>query len=132
MSSGKTTIPFLIFLTGILLVLLSVFRGEADVALILFIPVISGGGLFISIGILLIFLSFFLFFIIPFFGTYRRSEKKETTYQIEEKTKTGGVIFIGPIPIIFGESESTAKKMMYLGLVIGLILAAGYAMYVFS
>ncbi len=66
MSSGKTTIPFLIFLTGILLVLLSVFRGEADVALILFIPVISGGGLFISIGILLIFLSFFLFFILNF------------------------------------------------------------------
>ncbi len=132
MRSIKALLPFLIFLSGILLLFFSVFRGESEIVLLFFIPVIYGAGLFLGIGILLIFFSFFLFFLIPFAGYNSKSEKRQQPHQVERKTRSGGVIFIGPIPIIFGGDESTAKKMMYLGLVIALILAAIYAAYIFS
>ncbi len=41
---------------------------------------------------------------------------------VQEKRKVGGVIFIGPIPIVFGSDAKTTKQMMVLGLVIALIL----------
>lgn len=123
----KRTVPSLLALfSGILFILISILQGEADVALFVIIPVIYGSGIYLAIGIFLIFLSFILFFVFSAVGLKKEMSRKEKTDHRGKKVKTeskyGGVIFIGPIPIIFGKDKSISKKMMYVGLVIAVIL----------
>ena len=39
----------------------------------------------------------------------------------EQKTEYGGVIFIGPIPIVFGSNKKIAKTMLIIGVIIFVI-----------
>ena len=122
----KNIIPVIILLAGIFLVIFSVIEGEANIALLFIVPIIYGAGVYLAIGILLIFLSFIMFFLfLGHTGIERRKTKKGRT-KTQKDSSYGGVIFIGPIPIIFGKDKSIAKTMMYLGLLIALILAAIY------
>lgn len=131
-----------LLLLGILLIIYSVLEGTADVALVFIFPVIYGAGIYLASGILLIFLSIFLFFISGFQSNpdkrsiLENEPHKETNLDTLEKSETksdyGGVIFIGPIPIVFGKDKKTARKMMYLGLILALILLAIYLVVVFN
>lgn len=131
-------IPMMVLFLGMIFILLGILEGDANIALFLFFPVIYGTGIYLMLGILLIFISFLLFFIFPFRTRYTshrgRSEKNFSYNRQEEKelgSTYGGVIFIGPIPIFFGKDVSTTKKMMWIGLVIALILAFLYLMIIF-
>ncbi len=130
-----------LLLLGILLIIYSVHEGTAKVALVFIFPVVYGAGVYLGSGILLIFVSIFLFFISGFrrisndsstydSSSYRSESQKETGIDTIGKSKNtadyGGVIFIGPVPIIFGKDKSIARKMMYLGLGLALILLAIY------
>ncbi|MEF8874622.1 MAG: DUF131 domain-containing protein [Candidatus Thermoplasmatota archaeon] len=130
--------PAIVLFLGILFIVLSIIQGNAEVALLLFIPVIYGAGIYLMIGIVLIFLSFILFFVFSFSDTYKKSHRRmkkevyeDPTESKETESSYGGVIFIGPIPIVFGKDASTTKKMMWIGLVIALILVFLYIMIVF-
>jgi len=122
----RNIIPVFALIAGIFLVVLSIIEGQANIALLFIIPIIYGTGAYLAIGILLIFLSFIMFFL--FIGPLKveRRETKGERTKTHKESSYGGVIFIGPIPIIFGKDKSVAKKMMYLGLLIALILAAVY------
>ncbi len=120
----RNIIPFIVLLAGISLVIFSIIEGEANIALLFIVPIIYGTGAYLAMGILLIFLSFIMFFI--FLGHPRVGSREIKRTKTEKESSYGGVIFIGPIPIIFGKDKSIAKKMMYLGLLIALILAAVY------
>jgi len=128
----RKIIPAIVLLFGVFLVIFSVIEGEANIAPLFIIPIIYGTGVYLALGILLIFSSFIVFFLfLGASGVERREIKKERTKKHEESSY-GGVIFIGPLPIIFGKDKSIAKKMMYLGLLIALILAAVYLAVIFS
>jgi len=121
----RNVIPVVVLLAGILLVIFSIIEGEAKIGLLFIVPIIYGTGVYLALGILLIFLSFIMFFL--FLGpTVEGREIKRERTKTHKESSYGGVIFIGPIPIIFGKDKSMAKKMMYLGLLIALILAAIY------
>ncbi|MFP4186514.1 MAG: TIGR00304 family membrane protein [Thermoplasmata archaeon] len=122
----RKIIPVIVLLSGIFLVIYGVIEGDAEVALLIFIPVIYGAGIYLTGGVLMIFLSFFLFFVFSFQQVRGRENQKVKPGRTHKESSYGGVIFIGPIPIIFGKDKSIAKKMMYLGLLIALILAAIY------
>lgn len=75
----------------------------------------------IAAGILLIIFGFFL----TMFGIIRsareseeRGAEKETG---EKKVKSGGVILIGPIPIVFGTDKKYALILMILAIVLMLL-----------
>ncbi len=97
---------------------LSVVTGEAHVALFLFIPVIYGGGLMLLSGILMFFVSFMLFF---FQGVSSNGGGKG-----DVKSTYGGVIFIGPIPVVFGKDAGITRTMFYIGLAIASVLLLLY------
>ncbi len=103
--------PLILFALGLLLVAASVLRGEASIALLVFIPIIYGGGWILGLGILLIISSFMSFF---FISTDVKRTKSQSRY--------GGVVFIGPIPIIFGSDQKITKIMLYIGLAISMCL----------
>ncbi|BFH72638.1 DUF131 domain-containing protein [Sulfurisphaera javensis] len=48
----------------------------------------------------------------------KKQNEKEENKQNEERTEYGGVIFIGPIPIVFGSSKKIARVMLIIGVII--------------
>ncbi|MGM0404922.1 MAG: TIGR00304 family membrane protein [Thermoplasmatota archaeon] len=122
----RRMLPLILFLIGISLIILSVMTGESQLALFLIFPVIYGGGVIMMIGILIIFLSFIsLFFILPFHDDTQLTES-------ERDSKWGGIIFIGPIPIVMGKDRSVTKTMLYIGLIIAVIMAVIYTLIIFT
>ena len=69
----------------------------------------------LTVGLILVFLGFALAFIsvlVMSFGGLRRGKK----------AKGGGIVMIGPIPIIFGTDKESLKVLMVLGIVLTVIL----------
>ncbi|OYT40715.1 MAG: hypothetical protein B6U89_01310 [Desulfurococcales archaeon ex4484_58] len=66
--------------------------------------------LVISIGLLLVFIGIILLFI----GSIKGSGEKSVS--------TGGVLIIGPIPIIFGSNQKIALAMLVLAVILTVLL----------
>jgi len=82
-----------------------------------------------ELGLLLIFAGIILVIIgsiVSIFESQPR-RKREEYNEVKEETKVGGVIFIGPIPIIFGSD----KKMALWALVLGVIIFAVYLIFLY-
>ena len=75
--------------------------------------------LLFAIGLTVIFLGLILFTLGLLIEMRKKSEENE---EREQKTEYGGVIFIGPIPIVFGSNKKIAKTMLIVGIVIFVIL----------
>lgn len=98
--------------------------GELHVGLLLFIPVIYGSSVPAGIAALLIFVAFILFAVS--FGrsieegaeTESLSPEERGEHATERRKSIGGVIFIGPVPIIFGSDRKIAWYMMVIAVVI--------------
>lgn len=76
------------------------------------------GNTLVLAGFLIIMLGFFLIIIGSIWQSSSSNQSQGT--DSESEIKTGGVILIGPIPIIFGSD----KGMMYTGVIMALILMA--------
>ncbi len=74
-----------------------------------------------ELGILLIMLGFLIVFLGIIYEAFKPREEGE-----ENKTQAGGIILIGPIPIIFGSSKKIEKWMLIIALVIVIIMALLY------
>ena len=104
---GNKLASFL-FIAGIILLILAMIKGEGKAGIFIIFPFFAGSGILSIAGILLIFLSFVIFFFsFPSSPKYWNEEAK-----VEKKT--GGIIFIGPIPIIFSSDYSIAKILFIL------------------
>ena len=95
------------------------------------------GEILIYSGIFVIIIGFMLITISIIMNTLEYSEKKENHYRkntVEQrrqhpdiyekpdsKFKGGGVIMIGPIPIVFGSDSQSVQKLMILAIVLMLI-----------
>ncbi len=72
-------------------------------------------------GILLIIFGFFLI-TFGMMRSSRESEERDAEQEIgEKKVKGGGVILIGPIPIVFGTDKKYALILMILAIVLMLL-----------
>jgi uncharacterized protein (TIGR00304 family) len=76
------------------------------------------GNTLVSIGIFFVIAGFFLIFIGSILQTAISDNSDENSTKSE--IKTGGVILIGPIPIIFGND----KNMLVTGVIMAIILMA--------
>lgn len=79
----------------------------------------------IQLGIFLIILGFLIIFIGILHEMLSRAKQSEEE-QGERKTEAGGIILIGPIPIIFGTSKKIEKWMLIIALAIVIIMALLY------
>jgi len=75
------------------------------------------GFILVMLGIVLIMLGFLLLVIETMHSVY---EKHEIEYN-EKKIEGGGVVLIGPIPIVFGSDKKYALIAMVLAIVIMLL-----------
>lgn len=112
-------IYFFLFVIGITLILLDVIVGKGKMFLFFFIPVFYSGGILSIIGFLCIIFSMLLVF-------YSFFVSAEIESPIQEKVKidksAGGIIFIGPIPILFGTEKNIVKIMVIVCIVMMILL----------
>lgn len=119
----------LLIITGVLLLAYSVVYGEGKVMILLIIPVFYGSDIFAFIGVLSIMGGIFLLFMsyaenIPGRMEQEGGERKAQKPAAAPKRnlRAGGVVLIGPIPIILGSDMKMAVIAMILAIV--LIVAA--------
>lgn len=117
---------------GLVALGLAVARGEARFYLVFVVPVIAGTGPLAFLGILLAFLGFALtFFFWPFAvapSPYpaidpstisREAPPQEAAPPGTPRTRRwGGVVFLGPIPLVFGSDPQMTRRMLILGTVL--------------
>lgn len=123
-------IPFVgpaVLLTGLLTLALAVSRGEAELFLILVIPAVVGTGPLAFLGILLVFAGFFLTFFLRPVGVESLpppvpEELPGDTPAATGWRRWGGVVFLGPIPLVFGSDPQMTRTMLVLGAILFFVL----------
>lgn len=101
-------LSFLALIGGFLFLLIGALTGEIEVGFFLIFPFFIGKGIFAFIGFIFIIIAILLFL----FGLYSQTSGYFNSEfddfndsKTKSKIKTGGIILIGPIPIIFGSNN---------------------------
>ncbi|MBC7128452.1 MAG: DUF131 domain-containing protein [Thermoplasmatales archaeon] len=108
----ENKIPLIFFIFAIIAFIFAFIEGELKAGLFLIFPFVYGNGIFTFIGIILLFLSFLLFFI---------SSLKRIEGEVEYKESKGGVILIGPFPVIISDNIKNALFLLIFSLVVFIV-----------
>lgn len=125
---ARMWIPMVIFLAGVATIAYSVATGEARVSLVVIFPVFTGSSGLFLLGILLIVLSFFVGFgMLAMEPTTTGTDGPPTDQadmpqRTRQRTRYGGVVLIGPIPIAFGSDKKLALTMLVIGIALVIVL----------
>src|SRR5438093_4702780 len=99
----------------------AVSRGEANVYLVLVIPVIVGTGPLALLGVFLVIAGFLLTFLLwPSRLVAEPGDRGVSPVSPEgapPARRWGGVLFLGPIPVIFGSDPRITRMMLLIALV---------------
>jgi len=121
----------LLFFLGLIFISISVIQGEGEVALLLFIPIFYGSGIYSFFGIVCIIVAILLAFFESAFRFKWDLVKEEQTKKISSKEdvkkRFEGVVLIGPIPIIIGSDLRYAIIAILLAVV--LVIATFFLFY---
>ncbi len=125
----RLVVPVLFFAAGIGLIGLAVAQGDADVSLFLVFPVFSGSSGTFVLGTAFILLSFVSGFILLAMGQaevagmdVQKTLDGASGARRQTKTRYGGVVLLGPVPIAFGSDQKLALAMLVVGIVVALAL----------
>ncbi len=110
-------------LAGLVCIGVAVARGEATVFLVLVFPVVTGSGPLILAGILFTFLGFFMTFTFwpgrPIGVAVSEGSTPVADTTVPAPTRRwGGVVFLGPFPIVFGSDPRMTRMMLLVGIVL--------------
>jgi uncharacterized protein (TIGR00304 family) len=106
------------FISGIAFFAVGFYFGEIQGGIFVVFPFVAGSGIYALAGFILIFLAMLLFI----FGS--GNIKTEETYDETTKkssVKGGGVVLIGPIPIVFGSNWKIAIVLMIIATILILV-----------
>ena len=123
-------IALLLFASAIILMIVSVASGEGQVGLFLIFPFMVAWGPTAVAGSILLFLA-----VISFFIGFLRSgdvvlqDAGGADPVAKTGRKFGGVVMIGPIPIVFGSDRKTANWMLLAGVVLFILMAIIYLIF---
>lgn len=133
----RILLSMMLFFIGFCLIIISIFTGGGKVFLLFFIPVFYGMGILALIGVIcimfgMVMLFYSFMFSIPEQVKTITLEDIDTHFETEKKNKFGGVIFIGPIPIIFGSDKNTMYIMLISALLFFMMIILLYLYFVFQ
>jgi uncharacterized protein (TIGR00304 family) len=120
-------VPIGLLAAGLSLVVVSVANGEADVSLVVIFPVISGSGFLFLIGVALVVMGILSGFMLIVASTQGSTlDPDDSSWSDaggragEKGSKYGGVVLIGPVPIVFGSDARIAYVM--LAVAVGIVI----------
>jgi len=114
-------ISLIFFIGAIFLFIFGFLEGDVEGGIFIIFPFIAGSGFFALIGIVFFSLAI-LFYFFGFVNIYKSFDK--IPFEKDEKSekkplfKGGGVVLVGPIPIVFGSSWKVALILMVLAILI--------------
>jgi uncharacterized protein (TIGR00304 family) len=114
----------IVFVLGIIFYIISDLQGDLRVGLFLVFPFVIGSGLYAMLGLLSLILAFFLFIL----GFTSRTSMSRSTLPSQDNReqkpamKGGGVVLIGPIPIIVGSSWKITLALILATIVLILLV----------
>lgn len=120
-------VPIAVFVSGIACIAAAAVGGEADVRLFLIFPVFSGSSWLFILGTLLIVLSFFVGFAMIAIGGTEADRSQPGSVEprpsatTQRKTTYGGMVLVGPIPIVFASSRNMAILMLIIGIALAIV-----------
>ena len=114
-------LPLVFFISGIVFFSLGILTKEMEIGVVLIFPFMVGSGIYALLGFISIFIATMLF-MIGFSSKFSSDDlnvRKKDIHQTNKKTsvKGGGVILIGPIPIVFGTNWKIALMLMMLAMI---------------
>jgi len=116
-------IATILFAMGIICIAAGIALGEGKAGIFIIFPFIYGNGLLMLAGILLVFISFPVFM----FSQFRFADKFGddgilNREEMRTERHAGGLILIGPIPIVISSDWKTALILMAIGIGISMLL----------
>ena len=113
-----------LWVAGIALVVISVLRGGATVSLVLIVPVVSGSSLDFLLGVGFVIAGFVALFLAAFGNglELERSPTAEARGSPTGSSGAGGVVLIGPIPIVFGSWRGISRRSRWWLALVGAVL----------
>ena len=115
------------FIVGIAFFAVGFFTGEAEGGVFVIFPFITGSGVYPLLGFIFIFIAILLFmfgFTTPI-GPVELQVEDEHHPRKKTSVKGGGIVLIGPIPIVFGSNWKIAIVLMIIAII--LIIVAFFA-----
>ena len=111
-----------LFAAGIASLAVALARGEATLSLVVIFPVITATGAWAVLGILLIVASF----VFGFFALTRRIAAPTEGAEVPgagisraaSERRWGGVVFLGPLPIVFGSDARVTTAMLIVAIIV--------------
>ena len=114
---------------GIVFFAVGVFSGDVETGFVVVFPFIAGSGIYAFLGFIFVFISVLLF-MFGFTSTVESNDFQADYdgYQPSRKTsiKGGGVVLIGPIPIVYGSNWKIAVILMILAIIIIIVTFFGF------
>lgn len=107
----------LMIVTGLLMIVVAALTGEVEFALFLIFPIIYGTGILAIGGILLIFGGILLTFFSVLPGVPGVGETADGG-----RVRGGGVVLVGPVPIVFGSDWNMALLAIVLTIVLVVVV----------
>ena len=111
---------FIVFILSIIFFILGIRAGDVEVGFFLIFPFLIGFGPYAIFGFFFAFLAIVLFMLGLATRKSGDASLDENAYDTHHKKsiKGGGVILVGPIPIVFGSSWKIAILMMILSVIL--------------
>lgn len=113
-----------LFFASIILIGYDVLLGNGKILLVIFVPVFYGNGVYFMVGAICLVTAIFLAMIGSIMRTIVPADgerRNDYAYQPQTIKKTkiagGGIVFIGPIPIIISADKRTAIFLAIISLV---------------
>ena len=106
---------------GIVFFIIGVLSGDVETGFMVVFPFFIGSGIHAFLGFICIFIAILLF-IFGFSSTTIESSdlsfREADDTQSKRSVKGGGVVLIGPIPIVFGSNWKIAVVMMTIAIIL--------------
>jgi len=127
---------------GFIIFIIFGFLGIAKIGIFFIFPFIISNKALSIIPVLIIFIGFIILFISPFYDINKYHNENYNNYYEEneeyvnskkpennqnKKSGFGGIVMIGPIPIIFGNN----KKLVYISIITALIIIILYILFIY-
>jgi len=110
---------------GIVFFFLGFLSGDVKTGFFIIFPFLSGSGINAFLGFVLIIIAIFLFML--GFSNYNEIDEFQTD-KFQDRTnkksslKAGGVVLIGPIPIVFASNYKIAIVLMIIAIILVVLL----------
>ena len=116
-----------LFLAGAILLFLALIQGNAKAGFFVIFPYITGRGILTAVGVSLIMLSMG-FFLFAQFPSKNRTTYNQTNFGYTKK-KVGGILFIGPIPVIIANDRQMAIVMAIIVTIVILLFVGSIMLF---